>query len=195
MSDRLPDINLLPKYERERVSVFYLFIALTLITLLSYVLIGFFYFSTKSKLDNAEAEYTELDETARVLRAQLEETETNKGNLDKAVVFADNFNIPTSFLVDELVNLLPEFSYLSEYQYRGREVDLKTHFEVLDDTANYTSNLLTSNFIKDTKVDYIRAFSLKDEEEEPFSTIPRYEASFILNIDAHTLKGASEEDE
>lgn len=194
MPERLRDINLLPKYERESSSLFYLFIALLLITLLSYVMISFYYFTTKSKLANAELEYAELNEKVELLQTQLNELETEEGNLDRAVAFVENYNIPTSILIDELVELLPDHSYLKEYRYQTREVNLETHFELLDDTALYTTNLLTSNYIRDTKVDYIKTFTLKDEGGQ-FSKIPRYEAKFDLVIDTHSLKGADREDE
>jgi|SRR5690625_3571851 len=198
MPDRLPDVNLLPKYERQSAGAFYLFLAIIILTLLAYGFIGVYYFTTKSKLTNAEATYTELSEKADGLRAQVDELETGGTGLAQAVTFAENYNIPTSILIEELNEYLPERGYLSEYSYSNQVAEVTTHFEALDVVAGYTTDLLTSDYIRDTKVDNIETFLLKEEENATtvdFSTIPRYESKFTLQINKQNLKGASREDE
>lgn len=193
MPHRLKNINLLPDYEKERAGLFYLFIFLIVITLLAYMTIGFYYFSTKGKLEKAETTYAKLEEKAELLRAQVDEIQADDNRLEQAVSFVENNNILTSTLIEELHDLLPNYSYLSNYTYNREEVNLVTHFETLDMTAEYTTNLLTSKYIRDTKVDNISTFILK--EEENLEVTPRYEANFTLQIAPHLLKGASGKDE
>lgn len=196
MPEGLPDINLLPKYERESSNLFYIFIAIIVIVLLSYLFIGVYFFTTKSKIESAKTEYDQLSEKVDELQAEVNQLEMGGTSLAEAVSFVDNHNIPTSAFIEELTDLLPDHSYLSEYEYGSQVAEVTAHFETLDTVAGYTTNLITSDLIKDTKVDEVETFELKDEESEAaFTTIPRYEVDFTLQINKDKLEGAVEEDE
>ena len=200
MPERLPEINLLPEYRRDShllSIVYYIFIALIL---LSFVALGYFYFSTKSKFETLSQEATELTEKRDLLAAEKEELESDDGSAyEQAVRFAQNYAVPTSKLIDELNHLLPDNSYLSDYSYRSSEVTILSHFETLDKVAQYTNLLNRSDYISDAKVNSINTFSLKEEETEEesvqFEVIPRYESDFSLTIDKRMLKEESTEDE
>lgn len=194
MTHKIPKINLLPEYEKERKSVFYLFIALTVITFIAYGMTIYFYFSTKSSLKDLDVEYSQLEDRVSLLRSQVEQAETDSGSLEQAVAVVEDNNILTSILINNLTQLLPDHSYLSNYRYQSREVKLVTQFETLDTVALYTTNLLNTPHIRDTKVDNISTFTLK-EEEDNVSITPRYEANFTLQINANSLKGAPRTDE
>lgn len=200
MPERLPDVNLLPKYERQSRSAYYIFITMIVIILISFILLGFYYFSTKNKVQTAEAEYEELSIEVEGLEAQVQQYESGgASSLEQAVAFAENHNIPTSAFIVELDTLLPEQSYLSEYEYGSQVAEVTSHFETLDSVAGYTTELITSDYIRDTKVDEVTTFILKDEEQEEnevdFETTPRYEAFFTLQINKQKLKGATQKDE
>lgn len=200
MPERLPEINLLPEYRRDShllSIVYYIFIALIL---LSFVALGYFYFSTKSKFETLSQEATELTEKRDLLAAEKEELESDDGSAyEQAVRFAQNYAVPTSKLIDELNHLLPENSYLSNYDYSSSGVNIQSHFETLDAVAQYTNLLTNSELISDTKVDSINTFTLKEEETEDvstqFNTIPRYESDFSLTINKRKLKEESTNNE
>lgn len=88
---------------------------------------------------------------------------------------------------------------MSEYEYGNQVTEVFAHFEKFDTVANYTTELTTSDYILDTKVDKVESFGLKEEVPEEnivnFNVIPRYEAEFTLDINKQKLKGESEEDE
>lgn len=199
MPERLPDINLLPKYERQSSSHYYLFIVMIVLAMLSYVIIGYLYFSSKSKLKTAEAEYTELAAKADELRLEIDQLEAGGvATLEQAVTFVESKNILTSAFITEINDLLPVESYLSEYEYGNQNAKVTAHLETLDKVANYSNELSNSTYVTDTKVDTVDTFTLKEEETEDqidFMTIPRYEAVFTLQINKETLKGAQEENE
>lgn len=200
MPERLPNINLLPEFRRDsniQPIIFYLFLALIL---LSFILIGYFYFTTKSKLEAAQSEVQTLTEQRDTLFAEKTELETDQGSAyEQAVKFAERYAIPTSQLLVELDRLLPDDSYLSGYEYNTSELLVTTHFETLDTVAQYTTNLLNSSYFTDTKVNTIEAFSLKeedtDDDEENLERVPRYESEFSLSIDKQVLKEGESEDE
>lgn len=197
MPERVPDINLLPKYERESASLFYIFITFLVITIIGYGVIGSYYFTTKSKLAEAETKYTELSDQAETLRIQVAQLESGGIDLEQSVLFAENYDMPTSYLVEELNDLLPDDGYLVDYTYSNRVADIVTHFESLNIVAEYTTELLSSEFVTDTKLSTVDSFTLREDEhdDEQFTTIPRYEAKYTLNINRQHLKGDLREDE
>lgn len=200
MPHRLPDINLLPKYERQSPHLFYFFIFMMIIILIAYALLGVYYFTTKSKMKTTEAKYEELTAEVDALYLQVNENKTDDNtSIDQAVTYVENFDIPTSTFIVEINDLLPEQGYLSEYAYSNKIADVVAHFETLDSVANYTSQLITSGYLNDTKVNDIDTFVLKEDEEDSefvhFNIIPRYEADFTLDINKRTLKGEQQLDE
>ena len=200
MPDRLPQINLLPEYRRDsqiQSLLYYTFVALIL---LSFIVLGYFYFSTKGKLEAATKEAIELSEERDSLAKQKEALEADDGSLyEQAVHFAENYAVPTSKLILELNRLLPENGHLSEYAYTSSEVNIQAHVETLDKVAEYTNRLTNSEYISDLRVESIKTFTLKEEasaELQQFDVIPRYESDFSLTVDKLMLKEEeSDEDE
>jgi len=200
MPEGLPDINLLPKYERQSSKSFIIFIILIIIMIILFLFFGASYFITKSKLHSVETTYNELSKEVDELHEELKMVdEDESSSFDEAVLFVENHAIPTSIFITELDDLLPDYSYLSEYQYANQEAEVIAHFETLDTVAAYTTELTTSPYVHDTKVDVIETFLIKeemaDEDKGEFDSIPRYETEFTLKINKQKLKGAASEDE
>lgn len=200
MPEGLPNVNLLPQYERERSSNYIFFLIFIIVILLAYIFLGVYYFTTKGKLEAVSAEVQQLTEERNQLEIKVAELETDgSSSLEQAVSFVEQYELPTSELIVELDNILPDHSYLMEYAYDAHVTKVNAHFETLDTLAEYTSSLLASDFIQDVKADSIEAFTLKEELDSEttndFHVIPRYEGEFSLVIDKLTLKGESAEDE
>lgn len=198
MPERLPDINLLPKIERESYTKNLIILILIALIIISYILIGFYYFYTKKQLETLNENYSNLNEEVHLKTTELEQLQSGSSLLEQAISFVENFQIPTSIFITELDNLLPDNSYLSEYQYNNGSTNIAVNFESLDKVAQYTTSLTNSNYIVDTKVDQVETFSLgeSNEVEEQFDTIPRYRTNFTLITDKQKLKGEStKEDE
>lgn len=200
MPERLRDINLLPEVREEsslQANLFFIFVGLIL---LSFIVMGYLYFSTNSKLQTAETEATELSDERDTLLTQKNSLEADEGTgHEQAVAFAENYAVPTSTLITELNDLLPDDAYLSDYTYRSSEVSVTSHFETLDQVADYTTKLTNSDYLSDTRVDTISTFSLKEEETDEtttnFDVIPRYEGDFSLTIDKQKVKEESTDNE
>lgn len=200
MPEGLPDINLLPQYERHSERSFYLFIIFLLIIILSFILIGTFYFTTKNKLDSVDAELTDLDTRKEQLEIDLSALETDgSSSLDAAVTFANQHTYLTSVLIDETVDLLPKHSYLKEFDYDVHETNITAHFERMDRISQYTTELTNSSVTRDVKVNEIETFELKEEmtdsDEILFDVIPRYELHLSLDVNKDALKEAESVDE
>lgn len=197
MPERLPDINLLPKIERESYTKNLIILILIALIIISYILIGFYYFYTKKQLETLNENYSNLNEEVHLKTTELEQLQSGSSLLEQAISFVENFQIPTSIFITELDNLLPDNSYLSEYQYNNGSTNITVNFESLDKVAQYTTSLTNSNYIIDTKVDQVETFTLgeSNEVEEQFDTIPRYRTNFTLITDKQKLKGESTEDD
>src|SRR5699024_9064572 len=169
--------------------------------IISFILIGYLYFSTNSKLTKAEKESVALQDDRDLLRIKVDNLQASEtpSNYEDAVAFAEYYQIPTSSLISELNRLLADNSYLSSYNYSTEAVVLETHFETLDMAADYTTRLTASDYIIDTKINSLTTFSLKEEEGEGdivlFDVMPRYEGDFSLLINKDKLKEESTEDE
>ena len=196
MPDRLPEINLLPEVRHESAAQAILLFVFVGLVIISFIVMGFLYFSTNSKLSSAQTKSNELSDERDTLLIQKASLETDEdSHYEQAVNFAEYYAVPTSTLITELNRLLPEKSYLSEYAYSNAQVNIVTHFETLDTAANYTSKLINSEYLTDTKVESINTFSLKEEEADDgsaqFDVIPRYEGNFSLTIDKRKIKEES----
>jgi len=191
MPDRVPDINLLPKYERESSLPYILFIILTVITVFAYGLITYYFFSTKSKLNKADDRYAELDKEVLSLQTEIDGLESAQASLKDAVTFVEQYDMPTSYVIKEVNDTLPDHSYLSFYSYRNQKVKVRSQFESLDDISLYTTRLNESDFFNDTKIDVITSFELGEVNEDPedFHEQLRYEADFDLIVNRYYLKG------
>lgn len=196
MPERVPDINLLPKFKRGETRLYILFIVLLIVTIISYLIIGYFYFSTRGKLSDVTKEYEQLEEEAEVLRTQVAQLETDDYDLERSITFVENHELQTSYVIEELIDLLPDDSYLIDYSYSSDETGIVTHFETLDTLSDYTSKLLNSNYFNGTKLSNINMFYLDDEGSfDEFETIPRYEANYTIDINHHHVKEVEKEDE
>src|SRR5690625_1555879 len=198
MPKKLPEVNLLPTFKKPRESTPYFIMISMIIVLLLFILLGVYYFTTKSKLQTAENDYQALQEEIDQLQITIDEkreADTEGPSLENAVNFAKGHYIPTSIFIEELFDLLPEHSYFSEYTYRANEANIEVHVETLDTVAQYTAQLKGSPYVTDTKVNTVETFTLKDEDIDPFEEIPRYEAQFTLLIDPLKLKEAERDDE
>lgn len=192
MPERLPEINLLPRYERRSERSYTLFVLFTVFVFLSFILLGVFYFITNSKLATAEDVYDQLNNEAEILQSELDQLEIGDGpSLADAVAFVEQQIIETSAFITQLDDLLPGESYLSNYEYGSQVTSINAHFLELNTVANYTTQLTESDYIRDTRVNEIRTVYSQDESDD----ISHYDARYTLNVYKQKLKKESKKDE
>ena len=198
----LPDINLLPDYERQSSLLYVLFWIGLVICFILFGVLGYFYFTEKSSLEDMEKQLQQVNDEKMILEEKLasSNSEDETGTLENAVLYAENHLIPTSKFIDELLTLLPENGYLSNYYYNYQSVDIETQLETMSDAAAYVVALEQSDYVKDIKVNNMDIFELGNEEnsvegEEVFDMIPRYNVSYSINVDQLYMKEEGEGDE
>ena len=195
----LPDINLLPEYERENSLLYILFWIGLIISFILFGVLGYFYFTEKNSMKETDSLLQELYDEKSQLEEQLAAltTEEETDSIVNAATFVENHLIPTSAFIDELITMLPENGYLSNYNYTYQSVDIETQFETMGEAADYVSALLASNYVKDAMINEIYTFELSSEEneaeeneEEMFNVIPRYNVSYTIDVDQSFMREA-----
>lgn len=195
----LPDINLLPEYERENSLLYILFWIGLIISFILFGVLGYFYFTEKNSMKETDSLLQELYDEKSQLEEQLAAltTEEETDSIVNAATFIENHLIPTSAFIDELITLLPENGYLSNYNYTYQSVGIETQFETMGEAADYVSALLASNYVKDAMINEIYTFELSSEEneageneEEMFNVIPRYNVSYTIDVDQSFMREA-----
>ena len=194
----LPDINLLPKFERQRSLFVIIFLIAFLIWFIFTALLVFHYFHTKNTLERTQTEVEQLTELKTTLEQQVHSADAaDASSLANAVEYAENVTYPTSALIDNLITLLPDYAYLSEYAYDEGSITIQSQFETMDVAAEYVARLVGSDYINDVKVDEIETFTIDEDEEDDtsYTTVPRYDVRHSLEANMNKLKGEADADE
>src|SRR5690625_515642 len=130
----IPEINLLPKYERQNIVLYRLFIIGLIVVLLTFIGLMYTFFHTKANISKVEEQNEQLAEEQVLLETQLANAGSNKPeSLEAVVSYAEKQVFPTSMLIEEFNNLLPGNAYLTTYDYVFGNVDIEAQFETKSD--------------------------------------------------------------
>ena len=180
----VPEINLLPKMERQK-SNSILITAIGLIFFITVILLFFVqYFSIKGDIETLTAEETysvaEREELTQLVR---DINMSGQGNLQTSVSFAESVSKPVSPLLIEVNALLEEHTYLREYEFTNQSINITIDVETMMSLSKFVDKLLVSEYFSDVKVECVTHFELSNSTEsieERFEIIPRYSA--IINL-------------
>lgn len=191
-----PDINLLPKYERQSSFISIIFISAFVIWLLITALLIYQYVSTKSSLKQVNTQVEQLTEKKTNLEQEVAAMQSvERASLASAVEYAESVTFPTSRLIDNLINSLPEHAYFSNYDYNEGEIKIQSQFETMDVAADYVAKLVASDFINDVKIEKVEAFDIEGSDQISFNTVPRYDVTQLLQANIQKLKEEADSDE
>lgn len=195
----VPDINLLPNLEKKHSTP-------TLIYVVFIILIGiivgymiFLFFQAKSDLTTLNVQEVELSSQREQLQIELDSKQNaNKGSLEQSVQFVEKVSYPVTPLMDETQVLLPEQTYLRNYVFGEKNVEVTADFETMSAISSYLEKLTASPYFNDIQVDSISNFdvAIGNQEEKSaknkFKEVPRYSATITLGIDFKFLAGGRE---
>jgi len=205
----LPDINLLPKYERERSFLYILFLIGLLLALLLSGFMIYQFISVKSELNEVNLKNERLTTTKENLELQMAKKEAvSTESMEIAVKYAETYVVPTSKLIHQLMTFLPPAGYLSKYNYREGEVAVETHFETMTEASTYVAKLDASDYVRDVKVNRVETFELEEPQastdeatedgptpKDLFEVLPRYQVTYSFHVDQDELLKENEENE
>ncbi|MCZ8533039.1 hypothetical protein [Psychrobacillus psychrodurans] len=183
----VPEINLLPKMERQK-SNSILITAIGFILFITVILLFFVqYFSIKGDIETLTAEETySVAEREDLTQLVNEINMSGQGNIQTSVSFAESVSKPVSPLLIEVNALLEEHTYLREYDFTNQSINITIDVETMMSLSKFVDNLLVSEYFSDVKVESVTNFELSNSTEsieERFEIIPRYSA--IINLDVN----------
>ncbi|MFJ8098792.1 PilN domain-containing protein [Lysinibacillus sp. NPDC096212] len=195
----VPEINLLPNLEKKHSTP-------TLIYVVFIILIGmivgymiFLFFQAKSDLTKLSVQEVELSSQREQIQMELDgKQNANQGSLEQSVQFVENVSYPVTPLMDETQVLLPEQTYLRNYVFGEKKVEITADFETMSAISSYLEKLTASLYFNDIQVDTISNFdvAIGNQEEKSaknkFKDVPRYSATITLGIDFKFLAGGRE---
>lgn len=196
----IPDINLLPSKERHRdkTSFFLLIILIIWAILLGVIVLQYFLTKTTNETIQSRVESLEMEKMALENAVGRQDTQDSAMNYVESVEFVEKLTAPTSKIIKELNELLPnkENSYFTDYEYGASQINITIQFNSLDRVAEYVTRLNQSPIFNDVKVDVIDNFRIEEDTTETeevqdptvvYEEMPRYDVSFSLEINMPAL--------
>ncbi len=200
---KLPEINLLPQYKRQSpVTLFlYLVICLVVLALLGYLVFNYFETKSENELLESQIEQKKLELETLTSLGQTDSSEgASRVTLEEAVEIAEYFSLPTSEVIDDILERLPHHGYLSEYNLSEGIIEIKNEFETLNFVSAYVDSLLQSDYLADVRTGKVEEFDVADRINEAdfikyYKIIPRYQTVTELSLNRDEVKGEDEADE
>lgn len=183
----IPDINLIPKVERNQQGSKLLYILMSIVALLLLSLFLWQYFGARAQITELQAEEANLITQRDQLLSDVNMSQTvNQGSLEQSLRFVETVSYPVSPLMDEIQGLQPDNSYLRNYTFNPGSISISVDFETLSDVATYVSRLSNSSYFTDGQVLSITNSGLGEElgteGATNFDVIPRQSVEITLLI-------------
>jgi len=195
----VPEINLLPNLEKKHSTPTLMYVVLIILIGIIVGYMIFLFFQAKSDLTKLSAQEMELSSQREQLQIELDvKRNVNQGSLEQSVQFVENVSYPVTPLMDETQVLLPEQTYLRNYVFGEKNVEITADFETMSAISSYLEKLTASPYFNDIQVDTISNFdvAIGNQEEKSaknkFKEVPRYSATITLGIDFKFLAGGRE---
>lgn len=191
----IPNINLLPKLEKERTVPVWVIASMIGFVAIVLAFFIFQYFGAKSELTTLSAEQQRLTTQRDQVQAELTALqEKNKASLDQSVKFVENVSYDVTPLITETNSLLPDFSYLRNYSFSAENVVITVDFETMSSISEYVESLLASPYFTDVKLGSISNFEVgTTEDANKFTNVPRYTTDITLTVDKPYLSAGGEQ--
>ncbi|MEG0472506.1 MAG: hypothetical protein RR588_09240 [Solibacillus sp.] len=182
----IPDINLLPRLERGQSSSKVLYSAMAAGVILLLAVLVWQYFSARSELVTVTAQQQSLQSEVEQLQVEYDNlSNVAKGSIEESVAFVERVSYPVSPLIDETQMLLPDNSYLRNYEFEEKSTTITVDFETLTDVSTYVNSLENSAYFFDAQLEKVDNFELNPTNEETvtFNEVPRYSVDITLFMD------------
>jgi len=185
----IPDINLMPKVDKRQSTPKNLYIIVSIVSLLLFAFLVIQYFKYRAEVTDLKSEEQQVLAEQAKWQAKLDGASLNTGSLKQSVEFVEAISYPVSPIIDETIRLQFDHTYLREYVFDEEALEMSMDFETLGDISKYLTRLSNSSYFSDVQVSSIEHFDVetKEDDEEDFNEMPRYEAKFVLSINQNAL--------
>lgn len=186
----IPDINLIPKLEKQQTTPLWIYIMVGIFSVLALALLSWQYFSATGAISSLESDEEILQQQRDQLQAKLTElNSTQQGSIEETIEYVDMISYPVLPLITEIEALQPNNAYLRQYSFGVESVTITVDFETLNDVSDYVSRLSNSPYFMDIQLSDVTQFDLSNDgtaegaETENFNVIPRHTSNLTLFID------------
>lgn len=186
----IPDINLLPKLEKQQTTPLWIYIMVGIISVLALAILSWQYFSATGAVSSLESDVEVLEQQRDQLQAKLTElNSTQQGSIEETIEYVDMISYPVLPLITEIEALQPNNAYLRQYSFAVESVTITVDFETLNDVSEYVSRLSNSPYFVDIQLSDVTQFDFSNDgtaegtETENFNVIPRHTSNLTLFID------------
>ena len=194
----IPNINLLPKTHRRGSDSNLLLIVVGVVSAFVLTFFVWQYFSARGDVSDYTKQQQQLQDQLAQLQTELATLTSSipQGSLEESVSFVERVSYAVSPLIDEAEDLLPNNTYLTNYQFSETAVTIAVNFETIASIAQYVSLLENSPYFNDAQLSTVNELVLAvgesaeadaTKEEEKFKEIPRYSTSISLAINESYL--------
>lgn len=181
----IPDINLIPKLEKEQSTSKVVYIVLGVLVVLALAFLAWQYIGANSQISSLQSQQTTLQQQRDLLEVELTNLNTvNVNSIEETVEYVDIVSYPVLPLIIEIEGLQPNNSYLRQYSFGVDSVSITIDLETLSDVSDFVSRISNSKFFVDAQLTNVSQFTLGEGESvENFNVIPRHTANLTLTID------------
>ena len=185
----IPNINLLPKNSNRTTESNIVYIIIGVLAVLVLAFMVWQYVGSRNDLTTLATEEVALQQEVKRLQVEYETLASNvqQGSMEESVTFVERVSHAVSPLIDEMQELLPNYTYLRSYTFSESSVSIKIDFETLSSISQYIKALENSPYFMDAQLTNVANFELSPateevDEEDKFNEVPRYTASITLEI-------------
>lgn len=180
----IPDINLLPKYERHQSLAPIIFYFGVFICLLLFSAFIIFYIQFKSELQDVKLREEDYRLEIERLEQQIATKQMSENeSFENAIKFATTLKWPTSFVLDEFIKQLGNNGFLKFYKNQEGTVNLQTNHFKKSEIALFTNNLVESDYLRNVQLESIDTIERTEEDEKN----RYYQAEFLIELDVEQL--------
>lgn len=181
----IPDINLIPKLEKEQSTSKVVYIVLGVLVVLALAFLAWQYIGANSQISSLQSQQTTLQQQRDLLEVELTNLNSvNVNSIEETVEYVDIVSYPVLPLIIEIEGLQPNNSYLRQYSFGVDSVSITIDLETLSDVSDFVSRISNSKFFVDAQLTNVSQFTLGEGESvENFNVIPRHTANLTLTID------------
>ena len=198
------DINLLPQKEKKRSWALLLIITGLALVVVLMIALWFYYQSQVDKMDALQKELQTSQELRQIYETKaVPKQETPTELLEQAVTWAVDHQKETSDLLVEITALLPKRGFIQSFSYQETgDISLTVQFDSTRQAADFLNHLQASEYVKSTELESVTTSELENEEdlsiglkEEEEMELPRYVASYTVEVDEKALRSNREKEE
>ncbi|MCA1031924.1 hypothetical protein LCL95_12890 [Bacillus timonensis] len=194
----LVDINLLPKKETKNKTTYLVGIIILVLLIGCSAVI----YSKYSAVKTTEYKLSKQLNTLKEIRGVEEKKYTaSEGansviQLEKTVLWAEEYFVETVPLIRHLSSLLPERGYIQSFTYVDDGiVTLIVQFDTNKEVAHYLSSISNSSYLSSVKLNTVLTLPFNEEEEATNGSqnsletfLPRYLAQYEIVLNKEELK-------